>query len=63
MQNNYLLVLFPTTGFNEVVAQAYLDSDIYKRLVLDQSRVSNLDNLPFLRDLLPDNFFRRLPQI
>ena len=60
VQDDCFFVPVPTPEIVDAVAQAYLDSGIRARLALDQPQVSELDKLPFLRDLLPDDLRQEL---
>ena len=53
VQDDCFFVPSPDPGIIDAVAQAYLDSGLRARLALDQPELSELDKLPFLRDLLP----------
>lgn len=55
VQDDCFFVPEPTPEIIDAVAQAYEDSGIRVRLALDQPEVSELDKLPFLRDLLPED--------
>lgn len=60
VQDDCFFVPRPTPEIIDAVAQAYLDSGIRARLALDQPQVPELDKLPFLRDLLPDDLRQAL---
>jgi cytosine/adenosine deaminase-related metal-dependent hydrolase len=60
VQDDCFFVPCPTPEIIDAVAQAYLDSGIRVRLALDQPQVSELDKLPFLQDLLPDDLRQEL---
>ena len=60
VQDDCFFVPNPTPEIIDAVAQAYLDSGIRARLALDQPQVCELDKLPFLRDLLPDDLRQEL---
>lgn len=60
VQDDCFFVPRPTPEIIDAVAQAYLDSGIRGRLALDQPQVSELEKLPFLRDLLPGDLKQEL---
>ncbi|MBC57548.1 MAG: amidohydrolase [Confluentimicrobium sp.] len=60
VQDDCFFVPAPTPEIIDAVAQAYEDSGMRVRLALDQPEVSELDKLPFLRDLLPEDVRRAL---
>ncbi len=54
VQDDCFFVPEPEPEIIDAVAQAYADSGIRARLALDQPELAELDKLPFLRDLVPD---------
>lgn len=60
VQDDCFFVPAPEPDIIDAVAQAYQDSGIRVRLALDQPELSELDKLPFLRDLLPADLRRSL---
>ena len=55
VQDDCFFVPEPDHEIIDAVAQAYLDSGMRVRLALDQPELNELDKLPFLRDILPQN--------
>lgn len=55
VQDDCFFVPEPEPEIIDAVAQAYADSGIRARLALDQPELAELDKLPFLRDLVPDD--------
>jgi len=53
VQDDCFFVPAPEPDIIDAVAQAYEDSGIRARLALDQPELSELEKLPFLRDILP----------
>lgn len=53
VQDDCFFVPSPDPDIIDAVAQAYVDSGIRARLALDQPELSELEKLPFLRDILP----------
>lgn len=53
VQDDCFFVPSPDPDIIDAVAQAYVDSGMRARLALDQPELSELEKLPFLRDLLP----------
>lgn len=62
VQDDCFFVPGPEPEIIDAVAQAYEDSGIRARLALDQPEVSELEKLPFLRDIVPDKLRRQLSQ-
>lgn len=60
VQDDCFFVPSPAPEIIDAVAQAYVDSGMRARLALDQPELSELDKLPFLRDILPDDLRRKL---
>lgn len=60
VQDDCFFVPSPEPDIIDAVAQAYEDSGMRARLALDQPELSELDKLPFLRELLPENLRREL---
>ena len=60
VQDDCFFVPAPEPEIIDAVAQAYADSGMRARLALDQPELSELDKLPFLRDLLPEDLRREL---
>lgn len=60
VQDDCFFVPSPEPEIIDAVAQAYVDSGMRARLALDQPELSELEKLPFLRDILPDDLRRRL---
>lgn len=60
VQDDCFFVPSPEPEIIDAVAQAYVDSGMRARLALDQPELNELDKLPFLRDILPDNLRVRL---
>jgi cytosine/adenosine deaminase-related metal-dependent hydrolase len=54
VQDDCFFVPGPEPEIIDAVAQAYEDSGIRARLALDQPEVSELEKLPFLKDILPE---------
>lgn len=55
VQDDCFFVPEPEPEIIDAVAQAYTDSGIRARLALDQPELAELDKLPFLRDLAPED--------
>ena len=55
VQDDCFFVPSPEPEIIDAVAQAYVDSGMRARLALDQPELSELEKLPFLRDILPDH--------
>ena len=55
VQDDCFFVPEPDHEIIDAVAQAYLDSGMRVRLALDQPELNELDKLPFLKDILPQN--------
>lgn len=53
VQDDCFFVPAPAPDIIDAVAQAYQDSGIRARLALDQPELSEIEKLPFLRDILP----------
>ena len=53
VQDDCFFVPAPEPDIIDAEAQAYEDSGIRARLALDQPELSELEKLPFLRDILP----------
>ncbi|WP_242679528.1 amidohydrolase family protein [Paracoccus nototheniae] len=62
VQDDCFFVPRPEPDIIDAVAQAYLDSGMRARLALDQPELSELDKLPYLRDLLPADLRAELAQ-
>ncbi|WP_245155772.1 amidohydrolase family protein [Paracoccus ravus] len=62
VQDDCFFVPRPEPEIVDAVAQAYVDSGMRVRLALDQPEVSELEKLPYLRDLLPTDLRRELGQ-
>ncbi|MDT1064588.1 amidohydrolase family protein [Paracoccus sp. CPCC 101403] len=60
VQDDCFFVPRPEPEIIDAVAQAYVDSGMRARLALDQPEVSELEKLPYLRELLPDDLRREL---
>ena len=54
VQDDCFFVPSPNPEIIDAVAQAYVDSGMRARLALDQPELSELDKLPFLREILPE---------
>lgn len=55
VQDDAFLVPEPTAEIIDAVMQAYADSGIRATMALDEPNLAELDKLPFLADLLPDD--------
>lgn len=62
VQDDCFFVPAPEPDIIDAVAQAYQDSGIRARLALDQPELSELDKLPFLRDILPADLRKSLSE-
>jgi len=60
VQDDCFFVPSPEPEIIDAVAQAYADSGIRARLALDQPELSEVEKLPFLKELLPDDLRREL---
>ncbi|MEL6808846.1 MAG: amidohydrolase family protein [Pseudomonadota bacterium] len=60
VQDDCFFVPAPEPDIIDAVAQAYEDSGMRARLALDQPELSELEKLPFLRDILPKDLRRDL---
>jgi len=60
VQDDCFFVPAPEPDIIDAVAQAYEDSGIRARLALDQPELSELEKLPFLRDILPADLRKSL---
>ena len=60
VQDDCFFVPAPSPEIIDAVAQAYEDSGMRARLALDQAELSELDKLPFLRELLPVDLRRAM---
>ncbi len=60
VQDDCFFVPSPEPEIIDAVAQAYTDSGMRARLALDQPELSELDKLPFLRDILPADLRQEL---
>lgn len=60
VQDDCFFVPSPEPDIIDAVAQAYEDSGIRARIALDQPELSELEKLPFLSELLPENIRREL---
>ncbi len=60
VQDDCFFVPSPEPEIIDAVAQAYTDSGMRARLALDQPELSELDKLPFLRDIVPDDLQHEL---
>lgn len=60
VQDDCFFVPSPDPEIIDAVAQAYVDSGMRARLALDQPELSELEKLPFLQDILPDDLRRDL---
>ncbi|MGR3513860.1 MAG: amidohydrolase family protein [Paracoccaceae bacterium] len=55
VQDDCFFVPSPDPDIIDAVAQAYVDSGMRARLALDQPELSELEKLPYLRELLPEH--------
>lgn len=60
VQDDCFFVPSPDPDIIDAVAQAYVDSGMRARLALDQPELSELEKLPFLRDILPSDLRAQL---
>lgn len=60
VQDDCFFVPSPDPDVIDAVAQAYVDSGMRARLALDQPELSELEKLPFLRDILPPDLRAQL---
>ena len=60
VQDDCFFVPSPDPDIIDAVAQAYVDSGMRARLALDQPELSELEKLPFLRDILPPDLRAQL---
>ncbi|MEK9571256.1 MAG: amidohydrolase family protein [Paracoccaceae bacterium] len=62
VQDDCFFVPHPSTELIDSVASAYKDSGMRVRLALDQQELSELEKLPFLAEILPEDAKTRLSQ-